>query len=97
MRLDKFLQVSGIVKRRVLAAEACKRGCVQVNGRVAKATREIISGDLVELRIPTREVRALVLQDLTLPTIPRARRSEFIEIQKDERFTPKDDGFWDDP
>jgi ribosomal 50S subunit-recycling heat shock protein len=41
MRLDKYLQVTGLIKRRVQASEACRLGLVKVNNTVAKATREM--------------------------------------------------------
>ena len=50
MRIDKFLKVSRIIKRRTLANEACDREKVMLNGRVAKAGAEVKEGDIVEMR-----------------------------------------------
>ena len=50
MRLDKFLKVSRIIKRRTLANEACDAGKVWVNGKPVKAGFQVKTGDLVELR-----------------------------------------------
>jgi ribosomal 50S subunit-recycling heat shock protein len=50
MRLDKFLKVSRIVKRRTVAKEACDGGRVEVNGRPAKAGAELKEDDLVRVR-----------------------------------------------
>lgn len=50
MRLDKFLKVSRIIKRRTVANEACDNGRVSVNGKAAKASSEIKSGDIIEIR-----------------------------------------------
>ena len=50
MRLDKYLKVSRIIKRRTVANEACDGGRVTVNGKVAKAGLEVKVGDLVEIR-----------------------------------------------
>ena len=50
MRLDKFLKVSRVIKRRTVANEACDAGRVLVNGRVAKAGLEIKVGDIVEIK-----------------------------------------------
>lgn len=50
MRIDKFLKVSRIIKRRTLANEACDREKVMLNGRVAKAGAEVKPGDLIEIR-----------------------------------------------
>ncbi len=60
MRLDKFLKVSRIIKRRTVANEACDAGRVKVNGNVAKASAEVKIGDLIEVSFGTREVRAEV-------------------------------------
>ncbi|HSK69734.1 MAG TPA: RNA-binding S4 domain-containing protein [Candidatus Limnocylindria bacterium] len=50
MRLDKYLKVSRIIKRRTVAKEACDGGRVSVNGRVAKAGADVKEGDLLEIR-----------------------------------------------
>ena len=61
MRLDKFLKVSRLIKRRTVANEACDGGRVQVNGRVAKASCDVKAGDVVELALGQRTVRVEVL------------------------------------
>ena len=50
MRLDKFLKVSRIIKRRTIANEACDAGRVTVNGKVAKASVDVKVGDVIEIR-----------------------------------------------
>ncbi len=50
MRLDKFLKISRIIKRRTLANEACSRGRVQVNGNVAKPANEVQAGDVIRIQ-----------------------------------------------
>lgn len=50
MRLDKYLKVSRIIKRRTIANEACDAGRVTVNGKAAKASVEVKPGDVVEIR-----------------------------------------------
>lgn len=50
MRLDKYLKVSRIIKRRTVANEACDGGRVSVNGKVAKAGLEVKEGDVIEVR-----------------------------------------------
>ena len=50
MRLDKYLKVSRIIKRRTLANEACDGGRVSINGRVAKAGTEVKENDVIEIR-----------------------------------------------
>jgi ribosomal 50S subunit-recycling heat shock protein len=54
MRLDKFLKVSRIIKRRTVAKEACDGGRVSLNGRVAKAGAEVREGDILEIRFGSR-------------------------------------------
>jgi ribosomal 50S subunit-recycling heat shock protein len=95
MRLDKFLQVTGMIKRRVLANEACKRGMLKVNGQVAKATKEVLEGDVVEMAIPRREMVVKILKELAGGSMPKSRRDEFIEVQRDiAKVVPGDD--WGD-
>ena len=61
MRLDKFLKVSRLIKRRTVANEACDAGRVTVNGRVAKASVKVKPGDIIEIQFGTRNVKAEVL------------------------------------
>lgn len=61
MRLDKFLKVSRLLKRRTVAAEACDGGLVKVNGRDAKPGTKLKIGDEVELRFGTSTLRFRVL------------------------------------
>lgn len=49
MRIDKFLKLSRIIKRRTLANEACEAGRVKINGKVAKPSSEIKIGDVIEI------------------------------------------------
>ncbi|MBR1470402.1 MAG: RNA-binding S4 domain-containing protein [Lachnospiraceae bacterium] len=65
MRLDKFLKVSRLIKRRTVANEACDAGRVQVNGRVAKASVEVKVGDEIAIAFGNKEtkVRVLSLQE----------------------------------
>ena len=50
MRIDKYLKVSRIIKRRTLANEACDAGRISVNGNVVKASYDVKTGDVIELR-----------------------------------------------
>ena len=61
MRLDKFLKVSRIIKRRTVANEACDAGRVMVNGKVAKASVNVKEGDVIEVGFGTRAVKVVVL------------------------------------
>ena len=61
MRLDKFLKVSRLIKRRTVANEACDAGRVLVNGVVAKASAKVKAGDIIEIQFGTKSVKAEVL------------------------------------
>ena len=61
MRLDKFLKVSRLIKRRTVANEACDAGRVIVNGKTAKASLNVKEGDVIEIQFGTRTVKAEVL------------------------------------
>lgn len=67
MRLDKFLKVSRLIKRRTVANEACDAGRVLVNGNVAKASVKVKVGDIIEIQFGTKNVKVEVLdiQDTT--------------------------------
>ena len=60
MRLDKYLKVSRIIKRRTVANEACDAGRVLVNGKVARASYDKV-GDVLELQLGARAIRARVV------------------------------------
>lgn len=62
MRLDKFLKVSRLIKRRTVANEACDNGRISVNGRVVKASYDVKVGDKIEISMGTRMVAVEVLQ-----------------------------------
>ncbi|QEY34155.1 RNA-binding S4 domain-containing protein [Caproiciproducens galactitolivorans] len=61
MRLDKYLKVSRIIKRRTIANEACDAGRVLVNGKPARASYDVKVGDILELQLGSRNVKAEVL------------------------------------
>ncbi len=61
MRLDKYLKVSRIIKRRTVANEACDAGRVSVNGRVVKASYDVSVGDVIEVTFGNRTMKAEVL------------------------------------
>ena len=61
MRLDKFLKVSRLIKRRTVANEACDTQRVMVNGKEAKASYQVKVGDVIEVTIGTRTIKVKVL------------------------------------
>ena len=78
MRLDKFLKVSRLIKRRTVANEACDGGRVSINGKEAKASYEVKIGDVIEIRFGARLTRAKVL---SIKENPRKEESaELVEM-----------------
>jgi ribosomal 50S subunit-recycling heat shock protein len=61
MRLDKYLKVSRLIKRRTLANEACDSERVKLNGKVAKAGAEVKIGDVIEMRFGSNATKVEVL------------------------------------
>ena len=62
MRLDKYLKVSRIIKRRTVANEACDAGRVMINGKVAKAGTEVKIGDVIEIQFGNSVLKAQILE-----------------------------------
>ncbi len=61
MRLDKYLKVSRIIKRRTVANEACDAGKVVVNGKIARASYDVKEGDVLELTFGERVIKMKVV------------------------------------
>ena len=61
MRLDKYLKISRLIKRRTVANEACDAGRVLVNGKTAKASFDVKAGDVIEIQFGTKSVKVEVL------------------------------------
>lgn len=61
MRLDKYLKVSRLIKRRTIANEACDNGRISVNGRIVKASYDVKVGDKIEITMGPRTVAVEVL------------------------------------
>lgn len=62
MRLDKYLKVSRLIKRRTIANEACDAGKVSVNGKEARASYDVKVGDVIEITLGSRSVKVKVTQ-----------------------------------
>lgn len=62
MRLDKYLKVSRIIKRRTVANEACDTSRVTVNGKAAKASYDVKVGDIIEITLGQRTVKVRVAE-----------------------------------
>ena len=61
MRLDKYLKVSRIIKRRTVAKEACESGRVFINGKVAKPSSEVSEEDIIEIKYSERVLKAKII------------------------------------
>ena len=62
MRLDKYLKVTRLIKRRTVANEACDAGRILVNGKVARASYEVKENDLISIKMGTRPIKVRVLK-----------------------------------
>lgn len=78
MRLDKYLKVSRIIKRRTVANEACDAGRVMVNGKVAKASVEVKEGDILEISFGTNPLKVRVTT--VKETVKKDEAKEMYEV-----------------
>lgn len=74
MRLDKYLKVSRLIKRRTVANEACDAGRVFVNDKVAKAGTNVKAGDKIKIQFGNKEVAVEVLE--VMDTVKKEQASE---------------------
>ena len=61
MRLDRYLKVSRIIKRRTVAKEACESGRVSINDKVAKPSTDIKEGDIIQITFANRTLKAKII------------------------------------
>ncbi len=61
MRLDKYLKVSRIIKRRTVAKEVCESGRITINNKVAKPSTKIKEGDIIEITFANRKLKAQIV------------------------------------
>lgn len=61
MRIDKYLKVARLIKRRTVANEACDAGRVTVNGKIVKASYDVKAGDILEIKMGERKISVRVL------------------------------------
>lgn len=76
MRIDKFLKISRVIKRRTVANEAADNGRISVNGKVVKASYEVKIGDVVEIRFGDKISKFEILQ------IPKVSGKDLPELIK---------------
>ena len=78
MRLDKYLKVSRIIKRRTVANDACDAGRVCVNGKVAKASSEVKAGDIIEVKFGNKSTSLEVM--MVQETVKKEQASEMYRL-----------------
>jgi len=94
MRLDKFLKVSRLIKRRTLAKEVADQGRVTINGKVAKASSDVKVGDELSIRFGQKVVTASV--DAIKDSAKKEDAASMFTIVKEERLEKVDPAFIDD-
>lgn len=77
MRLDKYLKVSRLIKRRTVANEACDNGRVTINGTIAKASANVKEGDIIAISFGNKEVKVRVLD--VQETVKKEEAKELFE------------------
>ena len=80
MRLDKYLKVSRLIKRRTVANEACDAGRVMVNGKVARASYDVKVGDEIEIAFGNKALKAKVLK--VAETVKKDEASDMFELMQ---------------
>ncbi|MEH7108265.1 RNA-binding S4 domain-containing protein [Bacillus sp. JJ1764] len=90
MRLDKFLKVSRLIKRRTLAKEVSDQGRIEINGKEAKASSNVKVGDELTLRLGQRLVTVRI--DRIQETSRKDEAAEMYTILKEERVGNYDEG-----
>lgn len=80
MRLDKYLQVTGLIKRRTVAKNACNMGLVRINEQVAKPTAAVQIGDVIEISLASRFTKIKVLKEVTGNSIKKTDCPEYFEV-----------------
>ena len=78
MRLDKYLKVSRLIKRRTIANEACDAGRVTVNGKVARASYDVKPEDVIEIAFGNKTLKAKVLK--VAKTVKKDEAGDLFEI-----------------
>lgn len=82
MRLDKFLKVSRIIKRRTIAKDACDNGRVSINNKVSKAGSDIKVGDIIEIAFANKKIKAEILS--VQETVKKDMAKEMYKILEGE-------------
>ena len=87
MRLDKYLKVSRLIKRRTVAKEVCDAGRVMLNGRPAKAGSDILPGDVLQISFGNKSLEAEVVA--VAEAIKASEASTMYRIIKEVKMNPE--------
>ena len=79
MRVDKFINIVNITKRRAIAEDMCKSGVVFVNDKVAKPSKDVKIGDIITIKYLDKEKKYEILDIPTTKTVPKSKSSDFIK------------------
>ena len=88
MRLDKFLKVSRIIKRRPVAKLVCDNKKIKINGKVVKSSSEVKVGDVLEIEYFNRYIKAKVVE-VPQGNVGKAEASDLIEILETKKIETK--------
>ena len=89
MRLDKYLKVSSIIKRRTVANEACSMGRVSINDKVAKPSAEVKCGDIITIKSGAKVLKAEILA--VKEVVRKEEADTMYRIISDTLNDPKDE------
>lgn len=85
MRLDKFLQVSRLIKQRSLAKEACDKGRVQIDGAPAKASRDVSPGQVLRIHY-AKKILEIEIREVPAGNVSKKRAPELFHIINEEKL-----------
>jgi len=90
LRIDQFLKVARIVKRRSVAKELCDSGAVRVNGQSTKPSREVKEGDIVEIDTLTRFLKVKVVKVPSKKNVSKKEARELCQVLEDRKKDIRD-------
>ena len=93
MRLDKYLKVSRLIKRRTVANEVADAGRILINGKIAKASQAVNAGDIIEVTFGNRPIKVRVLSDVEPRTKDVAREMYEITLGRNPTYSLAPLGF----
>jgi ribosomal 50S subunit-recycling heat shock protein len=79
LRIDKFINVVNITKRRAIAEDMCKSKVVSLNGKVVKPAKDVKVGDIIKIEYLSKTVEYEVLQIPVTKSIPKSKKDEYVK------------------